>query len=155
MNILLNFILPIAGFILAVIGAWDKLEIGIRYYKSKRSERVLRRAQKEFEMIEFYSGDTGHLVAYEFKQLFFLLTVIFFASVIDIAPPDRVADNEFRMFITAIFCWLSGFFVGNGVRVANYVIKNKALKEKAQKTIDIHEKITNKSMQPTTNESVD
>lgn len=155
MEIILEIVLPFAGFILAVIGAWDKLKVGLKYYQLKRSEKIVKRAQKELERIEFYAADTGHLVAYEFKQLFCLLMVIFFVSVIDIAPPDRVAGNEFRITITAIFCWLSGFFVGNAVRVANYVLRSEELKEKARKLIASHESSTNNPIQPNASASAD
>lgn len=155
MDIFLNIVLPIVGFILAVIGAWDKLSIGLKYYKSKRAERIIRRAKKEIEKIEYYEGNTGHLVAYQFKQLFFLLTVIFFVSVIGLAPPDKIVGNELQVLFTAIFCWLAGFFVGNAVRVANYVLKSDKLKEKARRKIALHESCANVSFQPTTNTSAD
>lgn len=78
MEILLNYIIPVFGFVLALIGAWDKLIIGLKYYNHRRIDRLLKKANLDLERIEKYQASSVHLIAYEFKQLFSLVTVVFF-----------------------------------------------------------------------------
>jgi hypothetical protein len=55
MDVVFTFKIPILGFALAIVGAWDKLVFGFKYFSKKQAERKLKLAQLDLDEVEKYN----------------------------------------------------------------------------------------------------
>lgn len=140
MALFLEVILPILGFLIAIFGAWDKLVTGIKYINKKQTERSLNIYRNKLHAIEFYNEEPLRLIAYEFKQLFLLIAIIFLVSILNVTPPKEFLGNEMMVVSSHSFSVLAGYFIGNALRVTNYVINHKKLKAEIESKLDKLEK---------------
>jgi hypothetical protein len=135
MDVVFTFIIPIVGFALAVVGAWDKLVFWFKYFSKKQTERKLKLAQSDLEEVEKYNTNQTLLIAYLFKQTALLITVIFFMSVFDLAPTFNVLGLQVKAFSFGLMSGVMGFVSGRIFRVANYVIDYDKIKGKLDSKI--------------------
>ncbi|MCE7556431.1 hypothetical protein [Aliivibrio fischeri] len=134
MEIILEIVLPVLGFILAIVGAWDKLLIALSYLSTKNSSFQLKLAQFELKEIEKFNSSTNYLVAYQFKQLFLIIAVLLFITLLNSSFfQDYITNIEVILYIQLALCWLAGFFSGQAIQATNYVLNRKFLTEKNEK----------------------
>ncbi|MUL04402.1 hypothetical protein GNP89_19780 [Aliivibrio fischeri] len=140
MEIILEIVLPVLGFILAIVGAWDKLLIALSYLLNKNSSFQLKLAQFELKEIGKFNSSTNYLVAYQFKQLFLIIVVLLFITLLNSsALQGYIANIEAILYMQLALCWFAGFFSGQAIQAANYVLKQKMLTEKNEKILKKYE----------------
>ncbi len=135
MDVIFTFVIPILGFVLAIIGAWDKLVFGIRSFSQKRTDRKLKKLKYDLEQLKSYNENQPLLIAYLFKQTFMVIIVVFFAALVSRFPEGQVADQSVKIALSAILSWAIGFFAGRGIRVANFVINHDKIKQEIETKI--------------------
>ena len=135
MDVVFTFIIPILGFILAVIGAWDKLKVGFKYFSKKQVERKLRLAQFDLTEVEKYNTNQSLLIAFLFKQVVLFLSAIFFISILDLIPLTAPVVLQVKAMIFGFMSAAVGFITGRIFRVTNYVIDYDKIKERLDSKI--------------------
>lgn len=136
MDIIVEFVLPILGFILAIIGAWDKLRFSIKYISNKRSVSQLKLAEFELERIEKYNSSLNYLVAYLFKHLFSIIIVLLGVMLVNSFPiMVELESNKVLFNFHLVLCWLAGFFSGQAMRAINCVLHKDQLIAKYERKV--------------------
>jgi len=135
MDVVFTFIIPIIGFILAVVGAWDKLVFGFKYFSKKRTERQLKKLKFDLDILNKYNEQQNILIAYLFKQTFLLIIIVLFASLIPVLPEANLDDKIAKYGMSAVLSWFAGFFAGRGIRVTNFVVNYEKNKSKIEDKI--------------------
>ncbi|EIU6780180.1 hypothetical protein IC830_06505 [Vibrio parahaemolyticus] len=143
MDMIFEVILPILGFILAIVGAWDKLRFGIKYITTKRSVSQLKLAEFELEKIEKYNSSLNYFVAYQFKHLFSIIIVLLAVMLVNSFPILVELESHKVLFSFHLaLCWLAGFFSGQAMRAINCVLhKDKLTSKYERKVKQLSEKI--------------
>ncbi|QDF75042.1 MULTISPECIES: hypothetical protein [Shewanella] len=136
MDVLINFVIPILGLLLAIVGAWDKLAFAVKHYSNKRIENKIKKIECDLEQLEKYKKDQAILTAYLFKQTFLLITVVFFASLVSKFPETSLESQAVNVLLSTILSWFAGFFAGRGIRVTNFVLNYSKIKEKLEKKLE-------------------
>ena len=137
MDVIWEIIIPVLGFVLAIVGAWDKLSIGFKFFSHKRSQTKLKLAEFELEQVEKYNSSAVYLVAYEFKQLFLIIIVLLAVMLVN-SSPILVDYNDPKWILNAhlVLCWFAGFFSGRAMQAVNYVLKKEKLKAKNEAIVE-------------------
>ncbi|HAS6387133.1 hypothetical protein QX220_21330 [Vibrio vulnificus] len=131
MEVVFEVILPIFGFVLAIVGAWDKLRIGIKYVSHRRTIVKLKLAEYELEKIDKYNNSVVYFVAYELKQLFSIVIVLLAIMLVNSFPNITGFESpKFLFNAQLVLVWLAGYFSGQAMQAINYVLKKDKLKSK-------------------------
>ncbi|PAU39732.1 hypothetical protein CKF94_01355 [Vibrio coralliilyticus] len=127
-DIIFTYVIPIMGLLLGVFGVFDKIVFGIGYISRRQNERRLRLAQCDLEDLNRFNSSISCFVAFQFKQLFRVVSIVLFAVVLNSYPLDRsIWQGAILVNISLFLMWLGGFFTGKAFRAVNYVLQREAL----------------------------
>ncbi len=136
LDIIFTYVIPITGLLLGIFGVFDKIIFGIRYIYRRKNERHLRLAQRDLEDLIRFNSSINYFVAFQFKQLFRVVTIVLFAVVLNSYPLETdIWQGVILMNVSIFFMWLGGFFTGKAFRAVNYVLQRDALEARINSRI--------------------
>jgi hypothetical protein len=115
-------VIPIASFVLALFSAWEKPIIAANNYKSKPADRNVPFPKQELQRTKYYESKSVYFSAYVFKQIIYLLMVMFYISEIGVAPLEILLINKPKFMTAILASFTAGFVSGKIIHFCNIIL---------------------------------